>query len=182
MGYLPLALAQAAAYIAETDVSVETYLKLFKNERKRLWENEEAPIHYIEKQAGRTKGEDKTKYTIATTWLTAMEKITETTGAKELLTLCAFLAPDNIPIDIIQKYPDYLPKQLAETLTDSIKQNQAIKTLRSYSLIDKTDNDVSVHRLVQIVTRDLLTPKQQQEYKDIVTKLISEALPAYHKI
>ena len=177
LGYLPLALAQAAAYIDNNNQDIEAYLQLFRTQRQELWKNEEAPIHYIEKQAGKSKGENKEKYTVATTWLTALGKIKKTTGAKEVLTLCAFLAPDNIPIDIIVEHSNHLPKKLANTLKDKLKQNQAIKTLCSYSLINKINNDVSIHRLIQTVIHDLLTPKQQKEWTNITTKLISEALP-----
>ena len=53
LGNLPLALAQAAGYIVETQIDVETYLQIFKTKRRELWENEEAPLHYIEKQVGK---------------------------------------------------------------------------------------------------------------------------------
>ena len=106
-----------------------------------------------------------------------MEKVEETGGAKELLTLCAYLGPDDIPLDIIQEHPNHLPEELANTLTDQLKRNEAIKTLRSYSLIDKSENNISIHRLVQTVTRDQLTKEEQEEWKGTTTRLPNEIFP-----
>ena len=47
------------------------------------------------------ENEKRAIYTVATTWHISMEKVRETQGANELLTLCAFLAPNAIPLDII---------------------------------------------------------------------------------
>ena len=87
LGDLPLAIDQAVAYIRENDESINTYLKLFREIRTKLLEEESILEAY--------------KHTVATTWTLAMEKVKETAGAKALLTLCAFLAPDDIPLDII---------------------------------------------------------------------------------
>ncbi len=163
LGDLPLALDQAAAYIKENDGNINTYLELFREKRIELLKEVSTLEAYQE--------------TVATTWLVAMEKIQKTLGAKELLILCAFLAPDNIPLDIIQEHPDYLSKPLADALTDPLKRNQAIKALRSYSLIKKIDSNISIHRLLQTVVRDLLTKKQQAEWLNTTTELIKKAFP-----
>ncbi len=177
LGCLPLALAQAAAYIDNNDQDIEAYLQLFRTQRQELWEDEEAPIHYPRKQLSDDEKEDRAEYTVATTWLIAMEKVRQTEGAKDLLDLCAFLAPDAIPLDIIQEHSEHLPEPLAGILIDPIKQNRVIKILRRYSLIDKAASDIFIHRLVQVVIRDLLTSDQQQKWIGITTKMIRETLP-----
>lgn len=167
LGDLPLALAQSAAYIAKTQCSIEKYLKLFQTRRKDLWDSEEAPFQY------RSKGKENT---VATTWLLSIEQIS-IDGAKELFRLFAFLAPDNIPLDIIVEYRKELPEHLKEFLEDELKCNNAMGELLSYSLIGRSGDDISVHRLVQAVVRDLLPSEKQQEWVDDVTELLEEIFP-----
>ena len=180
LGDFPLALAQAASYIFENEITIEEYLHIFRTQRQELWENEGAPSEYKPKNPEGKGREGKEKYTVATTWSISMTKVAQVEGAKELITLCAFLAPDNIPIDIIWENASHLPDPLNNVLENEVKRNKAIKTLRSYSLIDRNNNDISIHRLVQTVIRDLLELEQKelvQEWINSVTQLMGKIFP-----
>ena len=104
LGDLPLALAQAAAYVSAAGISISGYLDLFQRERAELWKDEAAPADY-----GKT---------VATTWAVAMQKLTQQVpAAAAVLHLCAFLAPDNIPRSLLTEHPGVLPEKLKTVAT-----------------------------------------------------------------
>src|SRR5205085_1725773 len=86
---LPLALDQAGVYIEETGCSLADYLRLYQTRRKELmdWPS--------------SLSSDTPEKTIATTWSLSFQKVEKANrAAAELLRLCAFLAPDAIPVEI----------------------------------------------------------------------------------
>jgi TIR domain-containing protein len=83
LGDLPLALEQAAAYLEATSTSPADYLSLLGERAADLFALGE-PSNY--------------QQTIATTWSVSLERVREQTPvAEDVLQLCAFLAPDDIP-------------------------------------------------------------------------------------
>ena len=88
LGYLPLALEQAAAYLVEKQASFENYLKGYETQRLGLLEKAQ-PVAGGERES------------VAKTWLLNFEQIeTASPAAADLLRASAFLAPDNIPLEI----------------------------------------------------------------------------------
>lgn len=164
LGDLPLALEQAAAYIEQTGKLLNDYLNLVRIRRKELWEVAKPPLDYPD--------------TVATTWKLAMEKIREECpAAAELLILCAFLAPNDIPLKLFSDGAQYLPNSLAAMAKDELNRDDAIGALRRYSLIERKDETLSVHRLVQAVTRDGLTKEEQQSWSKIALQFINGVFP-----
>ncbi|UCC67636.1 MAG: hypothetical protein JSV79_11025, partial [Armatimonadota bacterium] len=122
VGDLPLALEQAAAYVEATKCTLGDYVALFETRRRELWEKEKPPAGYDE--------------TVGTTWAMAMERAKkECAPATDLLNLCAFLAPDDIPLDVIREHADDLPNTLAEVVGDQLALNEVAAALRRYSLV-----------------------------------------------
>jgi tetratricopeptide (TPR) repeat protein len=166
LGDLPLALEQAGAYIETTGISLTEYQELFQSRRKELWVDEFHPL-------------DDRK-SVATTWSLSMEHVSqETQAAADLLNLCAFLAPDDIPLELLSGGVEHLPEPLAATATDKLAMNRAIKALRQYSLIDASGESLSVHRLVQAVVRDRLSEDDRKRWTETVVRLLSAAFPYY---
>ena len=58
----------------------------------------------------------------------------EQPAAGDLLHLCAFLAPDDIPIDLIRNGCAHLPEALAAAVAVSLTFDEAVAALRRYSL------------------------------------------------
>jgi len=161
LGDLPLALEQAGAYINRTGIKLVEYLELFKNRRKELWNDERPPLDYH-------------KDTVATTWTLAMDRIKEEAPAgSDLLNLCAFMAPDDIPRKLFSVGGD----RLQEPLVDLLALNRATTVLRRYSLVDADNEGISVHRLVQTVTRDRMTDEEQKKWVEAGSHLIVGAFP-----
>jgi tetratricopeptide (TPR) repeat protein len=167
LGDLPLALEQAAAYLEETDTAVGDYLDLLATRADELF------------QLGRPA---TTEQTITTVWSVSVQRLRDQTpAAEDLVCLCAFLAADDIPRTLPADHPEVLPERLAATVRDPLRYQQAIGALRSYSLI-KTSQDaqaMSVHRLVQAVTRQQLDPALQREWVTAALRLLYAAFPKH---
>jgi tetratricopeptide (TPR) repeat protein len=166
LGDLPLALEQAGAYIETTGISLTEYQELFQSRRNELWEDESHPLDYPD--------------SVATTWSLSMEQVSkESPVAADLLNLCAFLAPDDISLELLCGGVEHLPEPLASTAADKLAMNRAIKALRQYSLIATNGEFLSVHRLVQAVVRDRLSGDDRKGWTETVVRLLSSAFPFY---
>jgi len=163
LGDLPLALDQAAAYIEETATPVGQYVSLFGQRAKELF------------TLGRPSNSQDT---IATIWTLSLERIrTGNPAAQDLLTVCAFLAPDDIPRNLLPDHARFLPEPLAAAAADPLTWQQTIGALRRYSLITATEQTLSVHRLVQAVVRHALDPDRARSWAKVGLMLIDQAFP-----
>jgi len=166
LGDLPLALAQAGAYIDATRTTFTDYLDLFQSRRTELWEDERPPLGY--------------PHTVATTWSLAMDQIRQDSPAgADLLNLCAFLAPDDIPQTLLSEGGEHLPQPLlSATVTDHRAMNKAVAALLQYSLMEKTEEAFSVHRMVQAVARDRLPEEARRTWAEAAVRLVNGAFPS----
>lgn len=168
LGHLPLALDQAAAYIEETGETIPGYLDLFKGCRAEILRRGKPSQEYPD--------------TVATTWLMAMRKAKEQCPAAEgLMNLCAFLAPDDIPLDlIVVEGAEFLPEPLAEAAKDRLRLNDAVKALQDYSLCKRAPQaqSLSFHRLVQAVAQDSLPDEAKLTWCRAALVAVNEAFPA----
>jgi TIR domain/NB-ARC domain len=117
LGDLPLALEQAAAYLDETRISPAEYLALFREHGADLLALGE-PL--------------TTEQTVAATWQVALDQARATPGAQELLSLCAFLAPDDIPRSLLREHAEVLPELLSGVVGQPLPLNEAIRALGRY--------------------------------------------------
>ena len=122
LGDLPLALEQAAAYLQQAHIPPREYQELLASRARKLF----------------TLGRPATsEQTIATIWSVSLQHVrSQAPVAEELLRLCAFLAPDGIPRDLLQDHPEMLPEPLATAIRDRVEYQQALATLGRYSLDD----------------------------------------------
>ncbi|MET8860037.1 FxSxx-COOH system tetratricopeptide repeat protein [Streptomyces sp. NPDC004579] len=127
LGDLPLALEQAAAYMAQTVTSIQSY-------RDSLAEQ-------LDEAAQDHSGEEQT---VARVWRLTLTALEETAPlAVELLHVLAWLDPDNCPRSL-----------LAPLAPGKVPVDRALGRLNTFSMVTLTDKTVSVHRLVQTVLRD----------------------------
>jgi len=164
LGDLPLALAQVAAYLDQTRLPASEYL--------RLLETRAADLH----SRGRTVGHPDS---IATIWSVSLDRLRAITpAAVQLLTLCAWLAPEPVPLDLFSNHSALLPEPLNATADDSIAFVDAVAALVDYSLARRTGNDILVHRLVQDVIRQDDGDAAGHSPLDNVLTLLRADLPA----
>lgn len=163
LGDLPLALEHAGAYIDATGISLADYLKLFETYQTMLFDESE-PAEY--------------PVSITKTWNLAFQQIQQSTpAAADLLNLCAFFAPDDIPLNMIREGAEFLPEGLKEVVQSPLALNKAIAALRCYSLIEMNDDMLSVHRMVQAVTRDRLSQEEREKWIECAVRLVNWKFP-----
>ncbi len=164
LGYLPLALTQAAAYIEETGKSVADYLALYQQHRQKLLSRAKPAADY--------------PYTVATTWELSFQAVQQQcAAATDLLHLCAFLAPEEIPWDLLQPTLSEVEQLKASALADPLESDEAVAVLRRYSLLEVKDQALLLHRLVQQVTQDRLPETERTHWQEMVVRLVTEAFP-----
>ncbi len=167
LGGLPLALDQAGAYIEETQCSLLDYLNLYQTRHKLLLKRRgDLALDHPEP--------------VATTWAISFEKIHQASPAAiELLKICAFLAPDAIPEEIISKGAPDLGPSLQHVAHDPYKLNLVIKELLKFSLIRRNSNrkTLSIHRLVQEVLKDRMDESTQRRCAERVVLAVNRVFP-----
>jgi tetratricopeptide (TPR) repeat protein len=168
LGGLALALDQAGAYIEETQCSLSDYLKRYRTRRTAMLKR---------------RGENAHDYpaSVATTWSLSFEQVEKrSAAAADLLRLCAFLAPDAIPEEIVIKgASSYLGEHLQGVSEDEGLLDEAIAVLRAYSLIrrDPVEKTLSIHRLVQAVLRDAMTEDKTKLWTERTVLAVNKACP-----
>ena len=163
LGDLPLALEQAAAYLEETGTAPAGYLALLADRGPELF------------ALGRPA---TTEQTVATTWTVSLDRLkTEAPAAEDLLSLAAFLAPDDLPRGLLTDHPNRLPGPLAAAVGDRLEFGQVLGALRRYSLATVTPEAIGVHRLVQAVVRHALDPEQARGWAAAAVGLVLAAFP-----
>jgi len=164
LGNLPLALEQAGAYMEATGTTLAEYPQLFQEERKAILE----------------RGELSTKYpdVVATTWEMAFREIrslSETPLA--FLSLCAFLAPDAVPMDELRENAQNVPKELAKVFANKVAFNDMRGLLLRYSLVRVENGILTIHRLVQAVIQDRMALEEQKRFVEAAVTLIADVFP-----
>ena len=172
LGGLPLALEQAAAYIQATGGTLAGYLVLFRQRRAELLARGE-PMGY--------------RGTVASTWALAFDHLRQTApGAVGLLRLLAFYAPEAIPLRLLlqpraglaERVGDQVVPVLLPLLEDTVAANDAIRSLRRYSLVAlAAGGSASVHRLVQAVTADEMPAELAGAWRQAAAAVIEAAVP-----
>ena len=139
LGNLPLALEQAAAYLDRTQMPADDYLTLLNTRSAAML----------------AKGQIASrKDTIASLWTLSFERLEATSpSASQLLDICAYLAPEAIPLDLFTKHSERLPAPLSDTAADGLAFIEAIAELVDYSLAKRTATGLQIHRLVQAALR-----------------------------
>ncbi len=139
LGDLPLALEQAAAYLEQTQLPPADSLHLLTTRAADL--------------LGRGRVVDH-QHTIATLWSCSFDQLRAAQpAAVQLLGLCAWLAPEPIPLDLFTDHPEQLPAPLNEVAGDPLAFAETVGALVDYSLVRRTDAGLVLHRLVQAVIR-----------------------------
>ena len=98
-------------------------------------------------------------------------------GAADLMNLCAFLAPDDIPRDMLRDGSKHVPESLCVVLEDDLQMNQTVAALRRFSLLEVRDHAFDTHRLVQAVVQDRLDGEARKKWCAAATCVVNAAYP-----
>jgi tetratricopeptide (TPR) repeat protein len=157
---LPLAVAQAAGFMAETGTPAAQYLDLLRTQAGKLLD-EPAP------------GSSYPRSLAAATRLAADRLDGEDPAAAQLASVCAFLAPDPIPEDLFTGAHGELPGELAVRAADPLAWRQTLGHLARQALARIDQHGLVMHRLTQAILRDRLAAEQAA-----ATRACSEAVLA----
>jgi tetratricopeptide (TPR) repeat protein len=164
LGGLPLALEQAAAFMEQTGLGLGEYLGLYRRNREALLARGE-PVAY--------------GATVDATLRLAISKVVESSpAAVELLQACSFLAAEAIPHDLLRAKPDVLPAALGPVVQDEVGYAETVGVLHGFSLLEREQVGLRVHRLVQAVARHDLDLKEREAWAGRVVQLVWAAWPA----
>ena len=147
LGDLPLAVVQAAGFMAETGMPAAQYLDLLRTQAGKLLD-QAAP------------GSSYPRSLAAATWLAADRLDGEDRAAAQLASVCAFLAPEPIPEDLFTSAPSELAGELAARAADPLTWRQTLAHLVRRSLARVDQHGLVLHRLTQAILRDRLPPGQ----------------------
>ncbi|WP_141713813.1 FxSxx-COOH system tetratricopeptide repeat protein [Streptomyces sp. AVP053U2] len=166
LGDLPLALEQAAAWRAETGMPVSEYLRLFEHKRSELLEVSPPPDYQLP---------------VAAAWNVSLDHLeTRSVTALRLLQLCSYFAPDPISRSIFSGLGgSSIDSELDRALNDPMRLARAIREINRYSLarIDHRTNSIEMHRLVQAVLVNRMTPEEQERMRNGAHTLLAAADP-----
>jgi len=137
LGFLPLAIEQVGAYLAEASITPQDYLDLLE--------------HYpAEMYQATAEGGDAAR-TIARIWHVTLDRLADEPLTGQVLRILAWYASDDIP------------RALLNGLGAPPALTGAIGRLAAYSMITASPDVLAVHRLVQAVAR---TPEPGDPHRD----------------
>ncbi len=167
MGGLPLAIVQAGAYMEETGCTLVDYLDLYMTHHKDLLaRRSDLVLDYPD--------------SVATTWAVSFALVEQQNpAAANVLRLCAFLAADAIPEELLTRGAAALGELPGAGMRDPYQLNEALEVLRRYSLVrrDGSSHTLSIHPLVQTVLKDSLDQETQRTWAERTVRVVSAAFP-----
>lgn len=167
LGGLPLALDQAGAYMEETGTNLASYWQIYQHHRTDLLQQHRGLV---------TDHPDS----VARTLILSFQRVeAKNPAAAELLRLCAYLAPDAIPEEILTANSSLLGPMLASVAADAFLLGQVTEALRALSLIrrDPSEKTLSIHRLVQVVLQDAQKQEERRLWEERAVLAVNAAFP-----
>jgi tetratricopeptide (TPR) repeat protein len=166
LGDLPLAIEQAAAWLAETGTSVAVYVQELDTQLTNVLALGQPPDY---------------PQPVAATWRVSFDRLrAQSPAAARLMELCAFFAPE--PVSLRLLYSDEMMKGLVlldDRLKERVVLGQIIRQITRFALarVDQGSNSFQVHRLVQAVVQAQMTEDQRDEAAHEVHRVLVGARP-----
>jgi len=164
LGDLPLAVAQAAGFMAETGTPAAEYLGLLAAQAGALLAQVPPGSAYPRSLA-------------AVTRLAADQLDLKDPAAAQLAAVCAFLAPEPVPADLFTSVPDVLAGDLGVRAGDQLGWRRTLARLARQSLARVDERGLVMHRLTQAIVRDRLTPEQAAAARACAEAVLAAADP-----
>ncbi|MFB7426923.1 FxSxx-COOH system tetratricopeptide repeat protein [Streptomyces hydrogenans] len=167
LGDLPLAIEQAAAWQAVTGMAVPDYLRLINEKIAELMRELVPSPDY--------------PMSVAAAWDVSLRQLEQRNpAALQLLQVCSFFAPEPISRTLFNNSRSTtIAPELDEALRDPIRLSRAIREINVYALarIEHRHNTIQLHRLVQAVLVNRMSPQQQADMRHGAHLLLADANP-----
>ncbi|GAA3951939.1 FxSxx-COOH system tetratricopeptide repeat protein [Actinoplanes auranticolor] len=165
LGDLPLALEQAAAYLDATATPATEYINLLEEHQHELL-SEGKPASY--------------PATVSATVQLALEQLrSQNPASVQLFQLFGFLGSEPVSLSLLRRGArGRVTPPLGRMLINQIDLNRAVRDLSRHGLakIDAGQR-VQVHRLVQAILRDAMSPEEAERTLKDVQAILSAANP-----
>ncbi len=169
LGDLPLALAQAARFLAETGMPVEHYLSLLGTRAEELLDQSPPESH---------------PHSLAAAIRLATDRLAEVDpAALALVRIGAFLAPEPIPADVLTRPITVAGRELSPELValtaavaSPVVAHRSLGRIGNYGLA-RVDRGLQLHRLTQAILRDQLSNAHAAAYRRYAQALLVAADP-----
>jgi hypothetical protein len=164
LGYLPLAVEQASAWLEQTGMPAKAYLELLATQATRILAVNQ-PTDY--------------PTPVAITWNLSFDRLRERSpAAMRLLQLCAFFGPGPISMGLLygaQMIEALLP--FDESLTEMLLLGRVIRDINGFAFakVHQGSNSLQIRRLVQAVIRSQMSEEEQEEARHEVHKIMTAA-------
>jgi len=162
-GDLPLALAQAAGVLAETGMPTESYLEELRR-HANLVMSERPPSSYPVSLAAAIR-------------VSALQLEEQDPAALHLLRLCAPMAPEPGPLDLLFPVPNGLIGDPLASAGSAFEVNTAAARLARLGLARLSGEGLELHRMTQAVLVDQLDPKSRERLVLEAERLLVAAAP-----
>jgi tetratricopeptide (TPR) repeat protein len=163
LGDLPLAVAQAAGYMADTGMPAGEYIRLLQARAAEILD-QGRPLSYPRSLAAVT--------------LLAVDRLgEEDAAASALVRLCALLAPEPIPAEWFTSAAADLPAPLDEKAADPVAWGQVLDRVRSHALVRIDHRRLQMHRLTAAIISQSLTPAERAAARATAEQLLVTAAP-----
>ncbi len=168
LGYLPLALEQASAYIAHHQMSLSAYLEEWQREREKVLRWYRADVMQY-------------PASLAVTWQKTFQQLSPT--AATILRLSAYLAPEPIPVEMFEQEASIVEESVqafceetgVEAGDSSIQ--SALADLAAFSMATRAGASFVVHRMVQEVLRSSLPEGYRRDWIERSLRLVNDYSP-----
>lgn len=167
LGGLPLAIDQAAAFLEETSTGLQEYLDAYGRHRHELL-------------ARRGGSQLDHPAPAAATLSVSLELLAgRDAAASDLLRLCAFLDPDEIPEEILTQGAPAVCPSLQIISGGDLRLHHAIASLRRFSLVIRNPvrRTLTIHRLVQACLQDGMDRKSTRAWEQWAARAVLATLP-----
>lgn len=146
LGYLPLALVQAAAYIRKTTITIHKYIELYNKDKG-------TQMRLLGHDFSDLERDHNAENAVSKTWILSFEQIKlEDPQAADLLSIMSFLDAQNI-----------LESLLQVMVPNSLDLVESLATLKAFALVTSSEDNETydMHRMVQSSMQRWLETSQE---------------------
>ena len=165
LGDLPLAVEVAAAWLSVTGTPVDDYLTLLSDQASVALSVSRPPDYAPP---------------VERTWNISLDRLQHRSpAAVRMLQLCAFMAP-TVSLSLIRSREMIEALRVYDpSLREQLVVGQVIQEIGRLALakVDRRNNQIIIHRLVQAVIRDQMTAEAQNEAQHAVHRVLAATWP-----
>ncbi|HEU5333580.1 MAG TPA: FxSxx-COOH system tetratricopeptide repeat protein [Actinocrinis sp.] len=162
---LPLAVAQAAAFLADAPFGVDTYLNLLGTRAGELLVRGETHVY---------------PGTLGAAWSLALDRLAEAApGAQDLVSLLGVLGPAAVPFALFAEEGASagLPAALAQVVADPMAWSDLVAAVADCGLVVVRDGVFHPRALFQSFVRDRIGPEQVGRIRETARQALAAAAP-----